>query len=617
MKNIAYSTEDYTDIGLIPLKIASNMSGKLLRQLSRSLYSHEYSSAFREITANMYDAFRGLDREFKADIEYTSNNKLIFRDYGVGMSHDTVINTYFTKGNTVKSEDEDSLGGFGIGMLSICSISKSSRITTYFEGIKNVYLLLDVTESISFKHISSTQEEGVGTEIVLTLDLSKEKIEKELRNTLHFCEGINYINLNVNNIIVTPPLFENEDFYLLGYDNSLHPSSGVLLNNTLYRYTLTSDDYTFTNVYLKFKASELEPSLNKESLRNTEENTKVIADKRKKVEAFIDRELYNYYVNVTYAEFKINVNKPHLFSKLMHNYKFADYLRKRAADFFIDDKIYLIASGERRKEVTPLSFITDKRYPSYFCDTPTICSKRNAYLNSQKIYIYYLVKGKTNNHNFNIYNNLPRLGQVKNNASSIMSCKRVSDDKTLSINYSTDAVYYYAITQEDIRILETALKLEDTVIKDSNTIKITSDKGKKIVEEYDNFIKASEIVEYNPGLQYEAILRGYILKQDEELIESIEEHYTILSNITYNKYNDVRLPTNYSPFSKNSFVEVEKRLPKSLIEQFEKDMQIARKFMQFFDEHKYLKYLNKYAINDCLIKEINTEWKNYLNSKKV
>mgnify|MGYP006322001821 FL=1 len=174
MKNTGFvAGMDYSSIGISTLKITDKMSGKLLKQLSSNLYTKAYESAFREITANMYDAFLTIDREFKADIEYLPNEKkLIFRDYGVGMSHDTVINTYFTKGESVKNEMAESLGGFGIGMLSICSISKSSIINTYHGGYKNSYLLIDLADSIAYKHLGTVEEEGVGTEIILNLSIS-------------------------------------------------------------------------------------------------------------------------------------------------------------------------------------------------------------------------------------------------------------------------------------------------------------------------------------------------------------------------------------------------------------------------------------------------------------
>ena len=213
MKNTGFvAGMDYSSIGISTLKITDKMSGKLLKQLSSNLYTKAYESAFREITANMYDAFLTIDREFKADIEYLPNEKkLIFRDYGVGMSHDTVINTYFTKGESVKNEMAESLGGFGIGMLSICSISKSSIINTYHGGYKNSYLLIDLADSIAYKHLGTVEEEGVGTEIILNLSISQNEIVGNLKKSLYFCKGINYINLDVPNIENTPPLYEDDN----------------------------------------------------------------------------------------------------------------------------------------------------------------------------------------------------------------------------------------------------------------------------------------------------------------------------------------------------------------------------------------------------------------------
>jgi hypothetical protein len=87
------------------------------------LYKNPIDAMVREYTTNMYDAWLALKRKNENAV-YTPcelhlptalSPYLVFKDYGVGMDYDTVWNVYSQYGNSTKGDNNDEVGGFGLG----------------------------------------------------------------------------------------------------------------------------------------------------------------------------------------------------------------------------------------------------------------------------------------------------------------------------------------------------------------------------------------------------------------------------------------------------------------------------------------------------------------------
>ena len=615
MKNTGFvAGMDYSSIGISTLKITDKMSGKLLKQLSSNLYTKAYESAFREITANMYDAFLTIDREFKADIEYLPDEKkLIFRDYGVGMSHDTVINTYFTKGESVKNEMAESLGGFGIGMLSICSISKSSIINTYHGGYKNSYLLIDLADSIAYKHLGTIEEEGVGTEIILNLSISQNEIVGNLKKSLYFCKGINYINLHVPNIENTPPLYEDDNMYIIE-DSSVGSYYGnVLLGNTVYPYTVKASDIHWGKVFIKFKTDELEPSLNKEEIRMIQSNIDVIEKKVEKLHDIIMKKTDDYYKNKDFNTFNKHYKNPLAFVKILAYFR--GYIADIADTYFEDEKIYYVSAHSKRKEVKTLNILASKDLNIYYCDSPKIAEDRKIYLNSKGITSYFIIKGTNNIYNFKDYNMLPKPAKSKGvKKPEIMSCISILNGCKITIDYTDDnKEYYYALDSEDEILLTQAILLQDNIIKESKSIKIYTDKGKHIVENYDNFIHAKEITSFNPTASYEKIFSNYMRSFNPGITNLYRRYKDIIVELA----PDMQLYDSQTIDGRLNMVVCLSKFSNSLISKLEKDMSVVEHIVAYMDNHTYIPYINTNLLDNKILNILKAEWQTHLDSKNL
>ena len=604
---------DYSEIGLHSLKISETMSGKLLKQLSSNLYQKPHESAFREIAANMQDAFMNIDREFKADIEYVEKeNKLIFRDYGIGMSHDTVINTFFTKGETVKGESADSLGGFGIGMLSICSISKVTTIHTYFDGYKNSYLLVDVSDTISYKHLGTFKEDGIGTEIILNLEIDKKKIIEYLEASLYFFKSINYINIKVRNIDNMPPLYEDDDIYIIKDRPDYNFRGHVLIGNTLYNYDLEQSDLICKYIYVKFKVNELEPSLNKEEVRLIPENIEIIKERFDKIYNKVIKELDNHYLNKDYMTFISNIHSPIPYTTIRNN--FNNYLKDIVTKYFINDIIYFYPQYGNKREVTPMDVITNYKNNVYYCDSIMICGKRREYLHNQGIYNYYVVKGNKNMFGMPDYNDLPRISAISKKKSDTMTCTLIDNSKTTTIDYITDKIYYYALNKQEEKILNQALLLKDKYINKNNAISISTIKGKAIVKKYSNFIHAATINKYYPTISYEELFNSYLNCYYQDISSNTSKNYYLIKSI---------LPEILTVFSRSYIIPYldllycEKMLDKDIINKCQSDKNMLEYILDFIENHLYLKYVNPILLDNKIVETLKEEWNNYLDLKNL
>lgn len=111
--------------------------GHHIMTILSGLYKNPVDAIVREYLTNMIDAYVALKRE-------NPNAKIIppvlhapstlspyieFRDYGIGMSRETVMNVYAQYGNSTKSDSNEEVGGFGIGSKTAFCYNNGSSWT--------------------------------------------------------------------------------------------------------------------------------------------------------------------------------------------------------------------------------------------------------------------------------------------------------------------------------------------------------------------------------------------------------------------------------------------------------------------------------------------------------
>jgi hypothetical protein len=107
--------------------------------LSKTLYTNEILAVVREIICNAWDAHIAAGRTDKP-IEITINEtELVIRDYGNGIPHNKMHQTYFVYGLSDKLDDITQTGGFGLGSKAPFAYTDHFTVVSMNQGTKTVY----------------------------------------------------------------------------------------------------------------------------------------------------------------------------------------------------------------------------------------------------------------------------------------------------------------------------------------------------------------------------------------------------------------------------------------------------------------------------------------------
>ena len=174
--------------GLIGRKNFTVQAGAHIMAVLSGLYKEPIDAMVREYLTNMYDAVAALRRKnptaeiLPAVLGLPTGlaPELVFKDYGIGMSCDTVMEVYSQYGNSTKNDSNLEVGGFGLGSKTAFCYNNGSTwtIESRHDGQKHVFMASIGEEGIPFlAHVSSTatdEHSGVTIRIpVLRHDMTK------------------------------------------------------------------------------------------------------------------------------------------------------------------------------------------------------------------------------------------------------------------------------------------------------------------------------------------------------------------------------------------------------------------------------------------------------------
>lgn len=133
------------------VEMGISATGKLFDIFFDKVYTHKLLAVFREILSNAADAHieaghLELPVDERPAIKVcvpTSVDRPTFvcRDFGNGMSYETVMGLYATPFNSTKSANNSVTGMLGIGSKSPFAVADSFIVISIFEGLKSVYLV--------------------------------------------------------------------------------------------------------------------------------------------------------------------------------------------------------------------------------------------------------------------------------------------------------------------------------------------------------------------------------------------------------------------------------------------------------------------------------------------
>jgi len=142
--------------------------------LLRDLYSNKARALLREYHSNGADAHveAGIpDRPVKVVLPTEISPIMVVRDWGPGLSEENMYAVFSQYGASTKRETNDQHGMMGIGSKAAFSLTDSFQVTSWFNGVKTVYIAyLDESDMGMLDKVhESPCEDETGLEIRATV----------------------------------------------------------------------------------------------------------------------------------------------------------------------------------------------------------------------------------------------------------------------------------------------------------------------------------------------------------------------------------------------------------------------------------------------------------------
>lgn len=247
----ATATRTVTTIGnAVEASYTIQDSAKIFSILRSNIYSNKMLAVVREYSTNGWDGhiLAGTpDRALRITLPTTLASEFRVRDFGVGLSEDSVMNIYTSYGTSTKDNSNDFNGTFGLGSKSAFAYGNAFDIISYFDGMRTMYTAyLDESNIGKIRKIYSeptTEENGV--EIVVAIknaDIrSFNETAQEFYKNFQPCPEI------INNTYVADSIVEHHkrvatfsgaDWAI--YNNGRTENNVIIMGNVAYPLDLNS-----------------------------------------------------------------------------------------------------------------------------------------------------------------------------------------------------------------------------------------------------------------------------------------------------------------------------------------------------------------------------------------
>jgi hypothetical protein len=136
-------------------------NAKIFKILIDGLYENKEESITREIWSNALDShvLAGCaERPFDVSFPNSFDPTFRVRDYGVGLTHDEVMNLYTDLGTSTKENTNEATGKFGIGSKSPFAYTDNFTVTSHKDGVSRFYSAMIGSDGVPAIHLLGTQE---------------------------------------------------------------------------------------------------------------------------------------------------------------------------------------------------------------------------------------------------------------------------------------------------------------------------------------------------------------------------------------------------------------------------------------------------------------------------
>ena len=259
---------------------------QLFHHMSSTLYNDKMSAVLREYHNNGWDShiLAGHKRPVKVQLPTRLDPRLVFRDFGVGLSEEDCFNVFSVLFKSTKQDSNDFNGSLGLGAKSGFSLSESFNVTSFLNGRK--IMLNAFKDEKGYPNLAKLLEEKTdepnGLEISLTIpiNLIYSVINKAV-NVYKILEVTPDINLKE----VSNSIKEFKDRSQIWDNIILDPNDRglkVIMSNVCYKYNYVPESITNLvnsfGVYIEIPNGSGEFNLGREDLVHTEHIDKILEE---------------------------------------------------------------------------------------------------------------------------------------------------------------------------------------------------------------------------------------------------------------------------------------------------------------------------------------------------
>lgn len=126
-------------------------SAKAFNILSSGLYANKIRAIIRELSCNAVDSHTAAGKDnvaFEVHLPNILEPWFSVKDYGVGLSHDQVINMYTTYFESTKTNSNSFIGALGLGSKSPFSYTDNFTVNAIKDGTLNIYSAIINAEGV-------------------------------------------------------------------------------------------------------------------------------------------------------------------------------------------------------------------------------------------------------------------------------------------------------------------------------------------------------------------------------------------------------------------------------------------------------------------------------------
>lgn len=201
-------------------KMAATAKG--FRIISQTLYKDSILAIVRELSCNAWDAHQmngNVNQPFEVHLPNQLEPWFSIRDYGTGMSDDTVFDVYTTVFGSTKDQSNEVIGAMGLGSKTPFAYNDGQAfiVTSIHNGMKAIYsaYLKDGAPDLTCLSDPTPTNEPSGVEVSVPVTSKDFFAFKKAADTCLYTFALPSVKVNVETI--KPKLIQSGTDYQIRY----------------------------------------------------------------------------------------------------------------------------------------------------------------------------------------------------------------------------------------------------------------------------------------------------------------------------------------------------------------------------------------------------------------